>query len=197
MPERGARRRPDAAVWDGLGTLLFVVIATVVYFVLPVPGRMRESSWAVLFGVGLFVLAVLIVLRIRPLLRASADARARGLIVLLSCAVLFFAYADVTLAAIPGQFADLHTKTDAVYYCVSTLATVGFGDVHAAGQLARAAVTLQMLFNLVFLGTAVTFVTGILRQRVQASRRRHGPPDVHSGNEAPPDPGPSAAGGPR
>ena len=98
---------------------------------------MRESSWAVLFGVGLLVLALLIVLRIRTLLRATAGVRARGLIVLLSCAVLFFAYADVTLAAIPGQFADLHTKIDAVYFCVSTLATVGFGDVHAAGQLAR------------------------------------------------------------
>ena len=197
MRERGARLVGGKALWDGLGTLLFVVIATVVYFVLPVPGRMRESSWAVLFGVGLFVLAVLIVLRIRPLLRASADARARGLILLLSCAVLFFAYADVTLAAIPGQFADLHTKTDAAYFCVSTLATVGFGDVHAAGQLARSAVTLQMLFNLVFLGTAVTFVTGILRQRVQASRSQHGLPDVRSGNEAPPDPGPGAAGSPR
>jgi hypothetical protein len=185
------------ALWDGLGTLLFVVIATVVFFVLPVPGRMRESSWAVLFSIGLFVLASLIVLRIRTLLRASADARVRGLVVLLSCAVLFFAYADVTLAAIPGQFAELHTRTDAVYFCVSTLATVGFGDVHAAGQLARAAMTLEVLFNLVFLGTAITFVTGILRRRMQATRLQYGLPEVQAGNEAPPDPGPSAAGGPR
>lgn len=197
MRERGARLVGDKALWDGLGTLLFVVIATVVYFVLPVPGRMRESSWAVLFGVGLFVLALLIVLRIRTLLRASADARARGLIVLLSCAVLFFAYTDVTLAKIPGQFADMHTKTDAVYFCVSTLATVGFGDVHAAGQLARAAVTLEMLFNIVFLGTAITFVTGMLRRRVQATRQQHGLPDVHAGNGPPPDPPPSPAGGAR
>lgn len=196
MQDRGARRG-DRAFWEGVGTLLFVLIATVVYFVLPVPGRMRESSWAVLFGVGLFVLALLIVLRIRSLLRASADARARSLIVLLCCAVLFFAYTDVTLAAIPGEFADLHTKTDAAYFCVSTLATVGFGDVHAAGQLARAAVTVQVLFNLVFLGTAVTFVTGILRRRVQATRAQHGLPDVHAGNGAPPDPGPGPAGGSR
>jgi voltage-gated potassium channel len=197
MHQRGARLVGDKALWDGLGTLLYVVVVSIVYFVLPLPGRMRESSWAVLFGVGLFVLALLIVLRIRTLLRASADARARGLIVLLSSAVLFFAYADVTLAKIPGQFADLHTKTDAVYFCVSTLATVGFGDVHAAGQLARGAVTLQMLFNLVFLGTAVTFVTGILRRRVQATRQQHGLPDVQAGNVAPPDSGPSTAGGAR
>lgn len=194
MQDRGARSGggpgTDSPSGASLSTALFVLAATVVYFVLPVPGRMRESSWAVLFSVGLVILALLIVLRIRTLLHATEGVRARGLIVLLSCAVLWFAYADVTLAAIPGEFTDLHTKIDAVYFCISTLATVGFGDVHAAGQLARAAVTLQMVFNLVFLGTAVTFVTGILRQRVQASRRQ-----LHSGNAAPPDSDGGPAGG--
>jgi voltage-gated potassium channel len=195
MRVRGARSggpRVDKGFADSLGTLLYVLVAAVVFFLLPVPGRMRESSWAVVFGVGLLVLALLIVLRVRTLLRATEGVRARGLIVLLSCAVLYFAYADVTLAAVPGQFADLHTKIDAVYFCLSTLATVGFGDVHAAGQLARAAVTVQMLFNLVFLGTAVTVISGILRQRVQTSRRQ-----LQSGNAGPPNPGPSEAGGAR
>jgi voltage-gated potassium channel len=192
MHDRGVRTR-GRALWDGLGTLAFVVIATVVYFVIPVPGRMRESSWEVLFGLGLLVLALLIVLRIRTLLRATADARIRGLVVVLSCAVLFFAWADVALAKIPGEFDDLHTKIDAIYFCVSTLATVGFGDVHAAGQLARAAETLQVLFNLVFLGTAFTFVTGVLRLRVQATRQQA----AQSGNGPPPDPGAGAAGGAR
>jgi voltage-gated potassium channel len=195
MQSQGAGPAGHKNIWDSLGTLAFVVAATVVYFVIPVPGRMREFTWALLFGVGVLVLAMLIVLRIRTLLRATADARARGLIVLLTCAVLFFAWADVALAAIPGEFAGLHTKIDAVYFCVSTLATVGFGDVHAAGQLARAAVTLEMLFNLVFLGTAVTFVTGILRRRMQAGRRQAGLPELHSGNGGSPGPGPGQAGG--
>jgi len=191
MQDRGARSGDVRRLWDSLGTLLFVLIATVVYFVIPVPGQMRESSWWVLFGVGLLVLALLIMVRIRTLLRASADARARGLIVVLVCAVLFFAWADDALAVLPGQYVDLHTKTDAIYFCVSTLATVGFGDVHAAGQAARAAETLQVLFNIIFLGTAVTFVTGILRQRAQT----RGQQAAHSGNGDVPDSGPGPAGG--
>jgi voltage-gated potassium channel len=191
-PRSGGGPRIDPGLADSLTTLLWVVVAAVVFFLIPAPGRMRESSWTVLFAVGLFVLALLIVLRIRTLLHATEGVRARGLIVLLSCTVLWFAYADVTLAAIPGEFADLHTKIDAVYFCISTLATVGFGDVHAAGQLARAAVTLQVVFNLVFLGAAVTVVTGILRQRVQASRNQ-----PQSGNAAHPDHGPGPAGGDR
>ena len=102
----------------------------------------------------------------------------RGLIILLCLTVLFFAYADSTLAELPGQFAGLHTKTDSLYFNVSTVATVGFGDVHAVGQLARLAVTLQIIFNLVFLGTAVGLISSLLRtranQRAQASR--NGPP---------------------
>lgn len=161
-------------VRDGIITLLFVIVATVVYFVVPVPHQMRESSWSILFSAGSLLLALLIVVRIRTLLREAVGARARGLIVLVCCAVLFFAWANLTLARVPGEFADMHTKTDAVYFSVSTLTTVGFGDVHAASQLARAAVTMEMLFNLVFLGTAVTFLSGMLRQHVQTTRRKAG-----------------------
>lgn len=182
---------------DSVITLLFVVVVTVVYFLLPVPHQMRESSWAILFSGGSLALAVLIVVRIRKLLRETAGARARGLIVVVCCAVLFFAWANLTLARVPGEFADMQTKTDAVYFSVSTLTTVGFGDVHAASQLARAAVTMEMLFNLVFLGTAVTFVTGMIREHVQTTRRQAGAPDLHSGNGGSPGPGTGPAGGAR
>ncbi len=179
MPDRPgenhAASSEDARSLQAAGvTILLVVVATVVYFVLPVPGRMRESSWVLIFAAGLIVLALLIVLMVRRLLHADIDARARSLIVLLACVVLFFSWANVTLSRIPGEFADLHTKIDSLYFSVSTLATVGFGDVHAAGQLARAAVTLQMLFNLVFLGTAITMVTGLWRRQFQARRRHQG-----------------------
>jgi len=174
MQDRGEHPADrDLTARDSALTAAAVVLAAVVYFLLPEPGRMREGSWAFLFAGGVLVLAALIGLTIRKLLRATAGVRARGLIVLLSCGVLFFAWANLTLAAIPGEFTELHTKIDSVYFSVSTLATVGFGDVHATGQLARAAVTIEMMFNLVFIGTAVTFVTGILRQRVQVTRQHH------------------------
>jgi voltage-gated potassium channel len=161
-PERHSGR-------DLAGTFALVVLATVVYFALPVPGRMRESSWAVLFGCGAAVLAVLILLAIRRLLRAGEGARIRGLVLLLVLTLLFFSWCDKSVAELPGQFADLHTKIDALYFTVSTLTTVGFGDVHAAGQLSRAAVTVQMVFNLIFIGLAAGIVTGFLRTR--ATRR--------------------------
>jgi voltage-gated potassium channel len=144
---------------------------TAIYYVLPVPGRMREASWAVMFSCGLVVLGLLIVLAIRRLLRASEVSRVRGLVLLLCLTVLFFSWADKSVAALPGQFVSLGTKTDALYFNVSTLATVGFGDVHPVGQLARAAVTLQIVFNLVFIGMGVAVITGFMRER--ARKRMH------------------------
>ncbi len=154
---------------DFAGTVGIALLTTVVYFLLPIPGRMRQSSWELLFSCGVVVLGLLILLAVRRLLRAGEGARIRGLVLLLVLTVLFFSWCDNSLAMLPGQFAQLHTKIDALYFTVSTLTTVGFGDVHAAGQLARAAVTVQMVFNLVFIGLAAGLVSGFLRTR--ASRR--------------------------
>jgi hypothetical protein len=151
------------------GTFALIVVATVGYFLLPVPGQMRETSWEILFYCAVAVLGTFILLSARRLNQAGEDTRARGLILLLCITVFYFSWADDALAKIPGEFAGLHTKIDALYFSISTLATVGFGDVHASGQLARAAVTLQVLFNLVFIGTAVALLSGKMRAR--ASRR--------------------------
>ena len=179
-----------------VATIALVAGATAVYYVLPVPGRMHESSWAVMFFLGCAVLSVLILVAIRKLLRSGEDARVRGLILQLTLTVLFFSWCDESVSKLPRQFAELTSKTDSLYFNISTLATVGFGDVHPVGQLARAAVTLQIVFNLVFLGTAVSLITGFLRiraqGRVQASR--HGSDDAGAGradttSSAGPEPG--------
>jgi len=156
------------------GTAVLVAIATVVYFVLPLTRKLHTGSWLALFLGGIGVLAILILLSIRRLLRQGEQARVRALVFLLSIALLFFSYADDSLAQTPGEFVDLHTKTDALYFGLSTLATVGFGDVHAAGQLARQALIVQMLFNLIFIGAAVAIVSGRVRQRAN-ERLRGGP----------------------
>jgi voltage-gated potassium channel Kch len=149
-------------------TVLVIAAATAVYFQIPVPGRMRESSWAIMFSCGVVVLAVLIMLSIRRLLRSGEQARIRALVLLLTVTVLFFSWADESVAVLPNQFAELTNKTDALYFTISTLATVGFGDVHPVGQLARAAVTLQIVFNLVFLGAAVSMISGFFRRRMHS-----------------------------
>jgi hypothetical protein len=55
--------------------------------------------------------------------------------------------------------------------------------VHPSGELARAAVTIQILFNLVFLGAAVATISGLWRQRTshRLAGHRDGRAEEHGG----------------
>jgi hypothetical protein len=85
--------------------------------------------------------------------------------------VVCFALVDYVIArADPAQFEGLATKTDALYFTLSALTTVGFGDVPAAGQLARAVVVVQLVFNVVVLASAARTLTRGLSERSRRSR---------------------------
>lgn len=51
---------------------------------------------------------------------------------------------------------------------MTTLATVGYGDVHPTGQMARVLVTVQMAFNLVFIGALLSVLSDQMRRRVRS-----------------------------
>ena len=192
---------PRSQTRSSVGTIALVAAATAVYYVLPVPGPMQESSWAAMFFLGAAVLGALILTAIRRLLRAGENARIRALILLLTLTVLFFSWSDKSVAALPHEFGDLTSKTDALYFNISTLATVGFGDVHPVGQLARGAVTVQIVFNLVFLGAAVSLITGFFRTRARGQAQgtqthgaQHGPGQAGTQQAGPQQAGPGRTG---
>ena len=57
---------------------------------------------------------------------------------------------------------------DALYFTMSTIATVGFGDVHATGQVARVVVTVQIFLDLIFVGLVARIILPTLaRQRAE------------------------------
>lgn len=153
-----------------IGTLA-VAGSTVVYYLLPLGQIGSEAGrWVFVmsFAVGLGAVAVVI---LAAMARYRSERRAYtsmvGLIAALYLSVLFFAavYHGLALHE-PGSIVSLHTKTDALYFAVSTTSTVGFGDVHTAGQLARSVVTVHMAFNIGFVGAALA----LLRPRIERLR---------------------------
>ncbi|CUR54988.1 membrane hypothetical protein [metagenome] len=86
-----------------------------------------------------------------------------ALSMLLVLLVMSFSLAFYLLNEIrPSEIPELQTRTDALYFTLSTMATVGYGDVHAEGQLARAMVSGLIVFNVVVVAALV---------RTQTSRR--------------------------
>ncbi len=72
------------------------------------------------------------------------------------------------------------TRTDSLYFTVTTFATVGFGDITATSQTARLMVTVQMILDLLALGLGIRVFVGA----VQFARRAHPDP---AGPAAPPE----------
>ena len=93
---------------------------------------------------------------------------------LLTLLIVGFATVHYTHRAtyLDEQFAGLDTKIDGLYFTMTVVSTVGFGDITPTGQAARAIVTVQMLFDLLFIGVAVRF----LGQVVRAAARGHPAP---------------------
>ena len=70
----------------------------------------------------------------------------------------------------PGQFTELHTRTDALYFTVTMMATVGFGDVHPVGQTARALVTLAIAFDVIVVASLARAIARAAGSRVTSGR---------------------------
>lgn len=84
--------------------------------------------------------------------------------------VLSFSLTYVALAASdPAAFSQPVDKVAALYFSMTVLSTVGFGDIAAVSDVARIAVVVQMIANLVLLALVVQFITGVAR-RARAER---------------------------
>src|SRR5664279_2552997 len=137
--------------------------------------------WAV-FVVGLGKLVFLIVRQLRKQLTAGPDpgVRVHTLITMLYPVVALFALAYYVIQITdPTQFVDLATRTDSLYYTVITLGTVGYGDVHAVGQVARVVTMIQVAFDLVVIGALIAVATSRFQvvPRTTRERRHQSGPD--------------------
>lgn len=150
------------------GALLF-------YYFVPIGDEEHPIwRWAV-FVIGLGVLIILIVRQMGKQLAAGSDPgiRVRSLIALLYPVVVLFALTYYLVQTTdPTQFVDLATRTDALYYTVITLGTVGYGDVHAVGQFARILSMIQVAFDLVVIGALIAVATSRFQVVPRAARIR-------------------------
>lgn len=147
---------------------VWIGVLVVSFAVLPLRG---ERWWlGALIGLAVLVATVPVTLRrVRSVLRSDRPGLevVEAITLLLTMLVVGFAAVYFAMDRNHDQFAGLDTRIDAVYFTVSTLSTVGFGDITATGSAARLAVTVQMLFNLVFVGVVVRAFVGAARRAAQ------------------------------
>ena len=146
------------------------------YYVVPVEPGVAGVQLAIRVAITVIAGVLITWLIIRQVSYHLADpdrASLASLLTALAGGVVFLALADyITAVSDPGQFVDLETKTDALYFALATLTTVGYGDVHAVGQVARAVVAGQLVFNVAVIASGASVLARVLGARARERSTR-------------------------
>lgn len=179
-----------------LRTTVMLALLTACYYLLPADGPFDDADAGRRTGATVVMLAgFVIVLRmqVRAFRRArSVWGQVEALLTVLYLLILVFAVTyDRIAAATTDEFSGIHDRTDALYFTVTVVSTVGFGDITAVGGVGRGLVTAQMLINLVYIGTALRVLTSLRSDRTAVRRPADGgdPADAHDSSapdDAPP-----------
>ena len=74
-----------------------------------------------------------------------------------------------------GAFNESLGQTSSLYFTLTTLATVGYGDIAAKSDTARIVVMIQMVADVAVLGAAIRLIVGRTRSRVEYAGGSFGP----------------------
>lgn len=177
MPEPGLSRR--LVMRSLLRSALSAVLIVLAYYLLPLDAG--ALTW--LAG-GLVIVAAILVWQVRAIMGARHPRlRAIGaLAVGVPLLLIVFAATYVVLAGEdPASFTQPLDRTGALYFAVTVLGTVGFGDIAPVTTAARVATMIQMLLDLAAFGLAARVVVGAvdvgLRRR--AAEREDGAGEDH------------------
>lgn len=171
------RRRQLLAI-AGLRSLASVAVLVTAYFLLPFT-RLLNGRLIVEFAAG--VLLVIVVLTVQtlatlrsryPLLR-SVEAMATTIPLFL---VVFSTTHYLINGLDPGSYSEPMTRFDAVYFTMTTFATVGFGDITPVSVPARFVTLLQMIGGLILVGVVARVL--ISAARLREDRRSSGQTSV-------------------
>lgn len=171
--DRGSTRRVIVTAVVRVAVTITIILG--IYAVLP---TVDEANLGAIVGllIGLALAGTLLVWQFRQVINAEhPEVRAViALVTALTVLIVVFAYTYLAVAhSNPASFSEPLDRIGSIYFTITILGTVGFGDIVARTQLARVLVSIQIVLDLVFLvAVARTFVVAA---RIGIGRRREEP----------------------
>jgi voltage-gated potassium channel len=136
---------------------LSAVALFVLYFTLPMDRAFTGLTIVALLA-GLCAFAGLIVYQVRLIVRSPYPRLTAITALAVSVPLFVLSFSTVYYLmerTASSSFTEAMTRLDALYFTVTVLSTVGFGDIAARSEVARAVTTVQMLGDLVLVGLVV------------------------------------------
>lgn len=145
------------ATWRVAGISLLQASGLIAaYYIMPLYSSQRSAALRVVAS--LLLLVVVLAWQVREAIRAESQLY-RGLVSLgLAVPLLIVVYASIYLTLSINDvesFSEKLGRTDALYFTMTTLTTIGYGDISPTSSPARITTMSQMVANVVVIGLAV------------------------------------------
>ncbi|MGW6576166.1 potassium channel family protein [Streptomyces sp. NPDC054945] len=165
MERNAADQRRLVLAGHLLRSVLAVALLTGLYYVAPLEGGFGITTVLTL-ALGLAAFGLLTAWQITAISHAQFP-RMRALEALSTGVPLFLLLFSATYyllaAQDPASFSEPLSRTDALYFTITTFATVGFGDIVATTQGSRVLVTFQMVADLILIGIIAKALVGAIK----------------------------------
>lgn len=158
-------------ILTALRPLLIIVVMLAVYWVAPMEGDGVITTVVVTAIVGLAVFSAVFVYQVRRIRRSNTPTliAIEALVLVYGTFLIQFSVLYVALSATdPAAFDEPLNRMGGLYLSITILSTVGFGDISANSDLARLMVSVQMIADLILIGTAVRVLAAPLRRETPA-----------------------------
>jgi hypothetical protein len=153
-----------------------VGLTVVAYALIPIEGGIGSTAAIICASVGIVIILVVYAWQLtrvsRSLRPILAVVEAVGLVFGLFVCMFSLLYVAISTSD-PSAFSELLNKAAGIYFTVTVLATVGFGDITPVTDTARLVVTLQMVIGVTLVGTAIKALSNSARS-ARSARSAHG-----------------------
>lgn len=181
MPQR-------AVVIDALRAAAHVVITAAVlllaYWLAPIQDPL-DGSWAIRLGGGLLLTGLVLWWQIAAVRESQRPVQQAAQGFMVSIGVFLIIFATIYLAmdqAVAATFSEPLDKISALYFTITTLGTVGYGDITPVSHAAQVVVSVQMLVDLILLAVIARVFLRTASGAVSRRRARTSVPAMTGGN---------------
>jgi voltage-gated potassium channel Kch len=169
MDRRRRRRAVLFAVARAVGATALLLV---IYGVLPVRAK-SPAELGLRIAIGLLLAVLVVAWQLREVNRAELpQLRAvEALAVTVSVIVIAFAIAYGNMSSYHDtSFSEPLGRISALYFTMTTLTTIGYGDITPETDSAQILVMVQMVANVVLIGTLVRLTMQLVRYRIMTPR---------------------------
>jgi hypothetical protein len=160
------RQMVETALFAGVCSTLLIAV----YYVVPLAPHPHAAVWFRVF-IAIAVFVAVLVSQLNSILRHGHPMRRAiiALSILLPLFVVMFSWVYLTMSrSDPSTFGGAMSRTKALYFTMTVLSTVGFGDITPHTDPARLVTTVQMALDLVFIAIVVRLIFGVASRAAQA-----------------------------